>query len=382
MTRVLHVITGLPVGGAQMMLYKLLSQTDRSEFEPEVVSLLDEGVMGERISALGIRVRALGMKSIPSAGAGTVRLARWIREDRSTIIQTWMYHADLFGGLAARLAGNRRIAWGIRQSNLDPRGAKRSTRWIARICAQLSRSVPARIVCCSEASRRTHGALGYDISRMVVIPNGFDLQVHRPDPAARREVRRELGLADSVILVGSMGRFHPQKDHRTLLRAASQAFREREDVHVLLCGESMSPTNALLQGWIDEGGLGSRCHLLGLRQDVARLTAALDVACSSSAFAEGFPNAIGETMACEVPCVVTDVGDSAEIVGPTGIAVPREDPEALAHALGDLINLGPHDRRELGRAARRRIGQRYELRNIATRYEAMFRELVVTRGAS
>lgn len=371
--RIVHVITGLTPGGAQSMLRKLLAASDRSLFEPEVVSLLDRGPEAGGIEALGVPVQSLGMRPGPSALAALPRLARRLRSRSARIVQTWMYHADLVGGLAARLAGIRPIVWGIRQSNLDPRGTKRSTRWVAHACARLSRSVPAQIVCCSEASRRTHAALGYDATRMVVIPNGFDVGIFRPDPEARESVREELRVPAHAKLVGLFGRFDLQKDHATFVRAAARL--RDPDVHFLLCGEDVTLENPQLAAWIAEAGIRDRCHLLGQRSDMPRLTAALDVAASSS-FGEGFPNVIGEAMSCGVPCVVTEAGDSGELVGESGRIVPPEDPVSLSAALEALLAAAPEARRRLGEATRRRISERYGIDRIARRYEALYRELV------
>lgn len=360
-----------------MMLHKLLSRLDRYEFESQVVSLLDRGAMGERIEPLGIRVRVLEMPRGPRALVGILRLVRWLRENPVDIIQCWMYHADLVGGLAGRLAGVRRVIWGIRQSTIDPRGTKRSTLWIAKTCARLSGFVPVRIVCCSQGARQGHAALGYDAAKMVVIPNGFDVDAFRPDPARGGEVRRELGIPEGAPLVGLVARFHPQKDHRTFLAAARRVGERFPNAHFLLCGEGIDSGNATLSGWVRAFGLGERVHLLGERGDVPRLTAALDVACSTS-FAEGFPNAVGEAMACGVPCVVTDVGDSAELVGDTGRVVPPEKPNALADGVIELLTAGPEGRRRLAEAARTRVAERYSLPAVVERYQDLYREVLST----
>ncbi len=373
--RILHVITGLHVGGAEVTLLRLLSQFNRETFLGEVVSLTDVGVVGERISALGLRVRALGMQPGLTVPAGLFRLARWIRQDPPHVIQTWMYHADLVGGLAAKLAGQTPVVWGIRHSNLDPRSSKRTTIWTARACARLSRSLPERIVCCSEASRRVHAALGYAVERMVVIPNGFDLDAFQPNEDARREIRNELGISDSVPLIGAIGRFDPQKDYQTFLEAASILHEWLPEVRFLLCGDGLTLENPELRRWIETSSLRDNFHFLGPREDVTRVDAALDIACSSSAYGEGFSNAVGEAMACGVPCAVTDVGDSARIVGDTGRVVPPRSPQALAVAWRELVAIGSAARRQLGAAARERIAASFGLEAMVARYEALYLEL-------
>ncbi len=368
--RITHVITGLPVGGSQAMLQKLLAAMDREAWNPDVVSLRDENVVGARIAATGVTVRALGMREQPSALTAVPRLTRWLRQQRTDIVQTWLYHADLIGGLAAWRA-RVPIVWGIRQSALDPRTNRRSTIWIARACARLSRRIPSRIVCCSEAARQYHAAMGYDPGRMVVIPNGFDVERFRPDPAARRSVRDELSIPPDAPLIGIVARFDPEKDHRTFVHAAGLLCRIRPKVHFLMCGEGIDDANVELTLWIREAGIEAHAHRLGLRDDVPRLTSALDVASLSSS-GEGFPNAIGEAMASEVPCAVTDVGESRALVADTGRVVAPRDPAALATAWQDILTLTRDQRSTLGRRARQRIEAEFGIRGVAKQYADLY----------
>ncbi|HLV78790.1 MAG TPA: glycosyltransferase [Chthonomonadaceae bacterium] len=369
-----HIITGLDTGGAERMLAKLLSGLDRQRFALEVLSLTDIGPVGKGIQEQGIPVRALGMRRGVPDPAGLLRLAGWLRRGRPRIVQTWMYHADLIGGLAGMLAGQKRIAWNIRHSDLAA-NSKRSTIWTARACARLSRLVPARIVCCSHASQRVHAALGYAAEKMVVIPNGFDLSAYHPDPAARRAVRQELGLPEDAPLIGLIARFDPQKDHETFAQAAGLLRQRRPKAHFLLCGDGIEESNARLAGWIEAAGAGDRCLLLGRRADIPRLAAALDILTSSSAYGEGFPNVVGEAMACGVPCVVTDVGDSAQIVGETGMVVPIRAPERLAAAWEEWIAAGTEERARRGQAARCRVEAHFSLPAIVGRYTQFYEEL-------
>jgi glycosyltransferase involved in cell wall biosynthesis len=373
--RVGHIITGLNTGGAEMMLCKLLSRMNREVFEAEVISLTDIGPIGKKIQALGVPVRALGMRRGVPNPLGVLRLACWLRKGRPQIIQTWMYHADLIGGLASRLAAGSAVVWGIHHSNLEPQGSRRTTIWTARACARLSHWLPARIVCCSEASRRVHTGLGYAADKMMVILNGFDLQVYRPDPAARLSVRQELGIPEEAPLIGLVGRFDPQKDHGNFVQAAARLHAGLPEVHFLLCGDGVTWENPHLARWIEAAGIGGRCHLLGRREDIPRLNAAVDISTCSSSFGEGFPMVIGEAMACGVPCVVTDVGDLALVVGETGIVVPPRDPQALADGWRELMEMGVEKRRALGERARKRVEDHYSLARVVREYEALYKQL-------
>lgn len=358
------------------MLYKLLSNLDRSIFKPEVISLTDIGPIGQRINALGIPVRALGMRrGIPNP-FDLFRLSRWLKESRPDMIQTWMYHADLVGGLAAALSGSIPVIWGIRHSNLDPAGNKRRTIWTAKMCARLSSRLPKKIVCCSEASRRVHAELGYDNGKMVVIPNGFDLTAFKPNPEAKRLVRQELGIPEDAILIGMIGRFDPQKDQLNFMRAAALLHGQRFNVHFLLCGEAVTWENPELVEWVEMAGIREHCHLLGRRDDIPMLANSLDIATLSSAYGEGFSNVIGEAMACGIPCVATDVGDSALIIGNTGRVVASRDPVKLANAWCDLIECGEEKRQAMGLAARQRVIENFSLASIVKQYENLYGQIL------
>lgn len=366
--KVVHVITGLQMGGAEMMLLRLLKQLRGSDYDPYVVGLTEPGPISDEIANLGVPIEALAAKRGAPSPATVFRVARIIRRVRPDVVQTWMYHSDLIGGLAARAAGSPPVAWGLHHSNLSPAFNKRSTLMTARTCARLSRVLPAAIVCCAESTMRLHAELGYDEEKLLVIPNGFDVEAFRPDPAARADVRRELGLPDEARLVGMVARFHPQKDHQTFVQAAGLVRARRDDTHFVLCGGFLDWNNAELVRWIEEAGARDRFHLLGPRSDVSRIQASLDVAALSSQGGEAMPLAIGEAMACGVPCAVTDVGDAALLVGDTGRVAPPRDPEALAAACLSLLSLPADAHARLGAAARRLIAERYSLSETAARY--------------
>ena len=376
MIKVMHIITTLGPAGAENMLCEIASGMDGTKFQNEIVSLTGILDLAERMQVIGVRVRTLDMKAAMPNPFLVVRLARWIRESKPDVIQTWMYHANLVGALAARLAGGVPVVWGIHHSTLDPRVDKRRTVLISRTCAFLSRKLTARIVCCSEASLRIHKKLAYAAEKLEVIPNGFDLEKVKPDPAARPSVREELGLPADAFLIGMAARFHPLKGHHNFVRAAALLQRQIPGVHFLLCGLGVTWQNSKLAGWIDEAGLRDSCRLLGIRRDMARLFAAMDIATTAS-LGEAFPVVIGEAMACETPCVVTDVGDSALIVGDTGKVVAPDSPSELAEAWQELIEAGSDGRRRLGMAARRRVENNFALPAIVKRYQAVYEGLVV-----
>ena len=373
MIRVAHLITDLSTGGAELMLRRLLEKMDRNYFSNLVISLSDVGPVGQDILKLGIPVASLGMSPGRPSPASIWRLVRLLRHHRPQLLQTWLYHADLLGLVAAGLSGRPKVVWNLRCSNMDLTQYSQMTGLIVRACAALS-PLPYAVVANSEAGRRYHQSVGYRPRRWELIPNGFDLDRFRPDPSARGRLRAELGVPEDAPLIGLVARFDPMKDHRTFLEAAAVVHRRYEAVDFVLCGTRVDRGNVPLAQRVQALGLDSVTHLLGERYDVPNITAALDVACSSS-ITEGFPTAVGEAMACGVPCVVTDAGDSALLLGDGGIVVPPRDPAALAEALGELMQAGSAGRAELGRLGRERVERHYSLPAIVDRYERLYKEL-------
>lgn len=371
--KILHLITGLHVGGAETMLAKLVARMDRARFSNVVVSLIEPGPIAERIRESGIAVLSLGMKRGVPTPAALIRLARILRKHKPAVLQTWLYHADLLGLICGKLAGIRHILWNLRCSDMLAHSS-RSTVLTCKACASLSRW-PDAVISNSEAGRALHVSLGYRPRRWLLIPNGFDLKRFAPDAASRLSVRTELGLSASTLLIGLIGRYDPMKDHANFLQAARLLGRGHPDVHFLLAGRDVTSSNPDLSRMIKEYDVASAVHLLGERSDVAQLMAALDMATSSSAYGEGFGNIIGEAMACAVPCVVTDVGDSAAIVGDTGAVVAPRDSEGLAGAWKRLIEAGPEARQRLGESARLRVQENYSLERIVRRYEELYLSL-------
>lgn len=379
MLKIMHVITTFSPAGAETMLCRLANAMDRSRFDNEIVSLTDTMDLAEKMQDVGTPVRTLGMKKGWPNPLLVMRLAQWIRASKANVIHTWMYHANLVGAFAARLAGRVPVIWGIHHNQLDPRVDKRRTILVNQACATLSRTFPARIVFCSEAARQFHTKLGYTPEKLEVIPNGFDLDEVKPDPDARLSLRKELNVPGDVILVGIAARFHPHKDHRNFIRAAARLRKREPGVHFVMCGPDITWQNSELASWIYAAGLSDCCHLLGMREDMPRLFSGMDIATTAS-LSEAFPVAVGEAMACGTPCVVTDVGDSAMMVDHTGLVVAPGNPEALAEAMGKLIKAGPEARHRLGMAARSRVRQYFALPAVVDRYQAIYQQVATSLG--
>ena len=358
------------------MLFKVLKYLDKDKFYPNVISLTTKKEIGDWIETLGIPVEALGMRSARLNPVKFLRLVHRLHELNPDAVHTWMYHADLLGGVAARLAGVRAVGWGVRHGNFSPLDNKRSTFWVMKTCSVLSHRIPRKILCCSQVAKDIHISAGYDRSKMVVVPNGFDLSRYGPDTEARLSVRSELGLPKHTPLVGLIARFNPQKNQAGFFEAAKLVHLNCPDAHFLLAGAGVEEHNPTLRDAIRQAGVEANTYLLGRREDIPRLMAALDVLASSSSFGEAFPNVLGEAMACGVPCVVTDVGDSAEIVGETGRVVAVEDMQGLAHHIVEILQLSPKERRALGARARERIRERFEIESVVREYERFYESLI------
>jgi glycosyltransferase involved in cell wall biosynthesis len=287
-------------------------------------------------------------------------------------VQTWLYHSDLLGGLATKISNNIPVIWSIHNGKLNTND-KITTRIIAKLCAVLSTYIPSKIVYVAKSSQLFHTMYGYNKTNAVIIPNGFDNEQFCPDIAIRQQTRDELGLNNSHTAIGLIARYDQQKDHVNFLKAAKILLQKHENVRFVMCGDKISIDNKELINIINDYSIVNYCMLLGRRSDVSNIINACDIVASSSC-SEAFPLVVGEAMSCGVPCAVTDVGDSAWIVGDTGRVVPPRDPEALATAWAQLIEIGPDLRNELGMKARQRIIDNFSLNAVVKQYERLYED--------
>jgi glycosyltransferase involved in cell wall biosynthesis len=372
MIRIVHLITGLETGGAERALSHLVASTDRDRFRSVVVSIREPGKMAEAVVRAGVELRTLGIRRGVPDPRSVLRLVGILREHRPDILQSWLYHADFLGLLARQLGCIPNLVWNVRCSDAGLSPADIALR---RLLAWCSRK-PDAVVVNSRAGQRFHERLGYRPRRWEHVPNGFDMNEFRPDPEARGRIRAEFGIDDETIVIGLPARYHPMKDHDTFLGAAAILTTTRPQVRFALLGTGIEPANRALAKAIAGRGIADRILLLGERGDMAEMYTAFDIATLSSAFGEGFPNVLGEAMASGLPCVATESGDAAELLGRTGIAVPPRDPQALAAAWRKLIDLGAEGRRLLGDQARGRIAREYCLGAVVARYEALYSDIV------
>ncbi len=333
---VAHVISGLNDGGAEAVLYRLCLADRRNSHV--VISLQGEGKYGPLLNMAGIAVHYLNMPRGLLTPVGIWKLAQLLRHQHPDVVQTWMYHADLIGGVVARAVGVRAVFWGVRNSDLEKGKTKRTTIAVARLCALLSRWIPKRILSCAQKAVEIHQALGYAKEKFRVIPNGYDLDQFTPDANSRCALRSALAVPDEMPLFGFVARFDPQKDHLNLINALELLKQSGHDFRCLLTGEGMTDANLELVTWLDTHQLRSQVLLLGQRSDIPAVMNALDVHVLSSSYGEAFPNVLCEAMACGTPCVTTDVGDAGLIVANTGWVVSPGSAGALAQAITAAVD--------------------------------------------
>ena len=365
--KIIHIITDLDTGGAEMMLYKLLASLHDKTIDFLVISLMGRGEIAGRIEALDVKIETLNLAQGERPGWQTIKkLKQFIKTFSPDIVQGWMYHGNMAATIAVFLYQPIRrkvkLFWNIRQTLYDLDDEKPQTSRLIKIGCWLS-FLPQGIIYNSVLSADHHIAVGFSAKKTNIIPNGFDLQKFRPDQNSRQQLYKELKISEGTILIGHISRLHPMKDHATLLRTIDHVIKNisihdgKKKVLFLLVG----------YGVTSELSTNTAIRFLGERIDIPKIMSALDILVSSSAWGEGFPNVIGEAMASEVPCVVTDVGDSAHIVGKYGIVCPIGNEQCLSSSIMQLIE-GTEERKIMGKQARQRVKNNYSMDRIKIGY--------------
>jgi glycosyltransferase involved in cell wall biosynthesis len=373
----LWITTGLGSGGAEIMLTQLIQNLPHHRHT--VLSLTAGGKHVPALQAAGATVLSLDMPAGKPTPRALFRLLKIAWQTRPTVIMGWMYHGCLAAALVKLFRlGKGRLIWNIRQSlydlALEKRGSAlviKSLRWFAPLARTLTYN--------SQLSARQHEAIGYPAHKTQLIPNGFDLTKWSPIASAlpvgalarARSPETPTHSPSEKLRIGRFGRFTPMKDYPTFLKAAALITQKLPHTEFHLAGSGIDATNTDLTQLIADLHLENHVHLHGDHPDIPALTASLDLAISSSAFGEGFPNVVGEAMACAVPVVATDIGDTAWVMGDTGTLVPAQDPQALATAALKILTLPVEQRQSLGHQARTRIESHFSLPTLLTHFDAL-----------
>jgi len=372
--RCLHVIGDLSQGGSEKMLCRLLLNSDRNRFEHQVVTLLQPGPLANDLERAGIRVFSLQMPrklAVTTTLQAIVRLAALMAAKKPGLVHAWMYNADILAPLSAWLAGRIPVITSIRHGLSQADSCR--IRLMAGAAAFASRFNAVRVVTCSAAAVQNHVKVGFP-ECINVIPNGFILPEKAVDSTDAENLARMLGIAGNFPLIGVIGRFTPEKDHQTLVKAAAIVGREFPNVRFVLCGAGTEAENAELSTMIEAAGVGACFIRLGQRSDLPVIIRGLSFVVSASR-AEAFPNVIGEAMAAGVPVVATAAGDSALIVGDCGLLVPVGDVQKLAAAISEMLRYDSEQLQALGLNARRRIATLFGIDGVVKQYEKLYLEV-------
>lgn len=372
---VLHVIPSLQKGGAESALTKICLKNPQNH---KIICLINEGSNGEILRNAGVEIKILGIKRGGYNILSLYQLFKAIKSKKPDIIQTWMYHSDLYAGILAKLSGHKKIVWNIRHTQLSLKTAKKSTILIAKISAKISKHLPNKIIVCAYASAKWHQKFGYDSSKMTVINNGYDFSVFKPCLHTRKKSRLALGINEDQFIVGMVANYKPEKNHSNLINALSEISKSNLSITCLLAGDNLTKKNTVLMKKIRDLHLEKNILLLGSVSDIPEIMNTLDLHVLSS-WSEGFPNVLAEAMACGTPCITTDVGDARLIVGDTGWVIPSSDSSALAKSIKSALeerNKYPFAWEERQKLARARVLKKFSIKKMISDYEETWKNLI------
>ena len=378
--KVLHIINDLGLGGAQVMLQNLVLQAQAQGASVFIISLLPIGEVGQRLQAQGIPVVSLNLDPAKKRLSLTMFkvLKQTIDQFQPELIQTWLYYSDLLGIVAAKMAGNVPLVWGIHNTDLAPIRSFRF-RWLVQGCGWLSHYFPKTMVVCSQRALDDHVAWGYQRHKMKLIPNGFDTDHFRKKPQDRERFRETLPITKNTFVIGMAARFAPEKDFLNFLGAACYLSKRCPQVHYVLSGRDVTPANRQLMQWIQELHLENQVTLLGEYKQMLEFYNGIDLFTVPAVCGEAFPMVLGEALACETLCMATDVGDSKVLLGSKDWVVPPQNPAALANAWERVINFKAADKKRFQQQGRSRIQQHFSIPHIWKEYEKVYSFLTKRR---
>ncbi|MDV2440809.1 glycosyltransferase [Acinetobacter gerneri] len=369
---IVHIIIGLDAGGAELMLKRLiLSSHEKNTFNHQVISLTNIGPIGKELQKSGVKIYSLGMNSIFTIPLIYFRLKKILKVINPNIVQTWMYHADFLGGVAAKRVGIKKIIWGIRTTDVTL-GKSNLTILLRNLCAKFSYFIPKVIVSAARISKTVHIEAGYDASKFTIIPNGFDMSKMKSTPEDRELLRKEWGINHDDIVIGSIGRFNYIKNQQLFIEIAAKLNSKKKNLKFIMIGKDNDWENHELLSWIDEYGIREKFILLGQRNDINKCLSALDFFCLHSR-TEGFPNVLGEAMAMGVIPVCLDVGDVAFILNKSELIA--KNPNELFEAMIKALELNPVTKEKIIKENYFRIKNNFSLDLVTELYEKLYQEI-------
>ena len=373
MLKVLHIISGLNMGGAEVALNRLITNFNDNNYCHIVVSLTKGGSIMEALKMVNVRVYEFDFKK--NFIKDFFKLLVLLKNTKPDIVNTWMYHANLIGGIAAYILGHKRIIWSLRTTDVR-KGSKILTIFIRKISALFSYFIPKKIVCVAEAVLQAHQEIGYCKNKMIIIHNGFDASKIIFNKIERQRLRDQFGFKSSEVIIGSVGRFNKAKDHKNFIHAAAIIIKEKPNVKFLMVGKDLENDNVLINKWAKDVHVSSKLILLGERQDISNCLSAMDIFCLHSS-REGFPNSLAEAMLVGLPCISTAVGDVEILIRDIGLMVPKENSPALAKGLIELIEMPSKERSLMGQKARKKIYEEFSIYDTCERYKELYGKLLM-----
>jgi glycosyltransferase involved in cell wall biosynthesis len=370
--KVLHIITSLNDGGAEALLYRMCKY-DKSN-NHIVISLKDKQKYGLMLDKIGVDVYSLNFLNSKASIVGFYKLYQLIKQIKPDVIQTWLDHADLIGGIVGRLAGVKNIVWGVHHVELIKGESKLLTILVIKINSFLSHFIPYKIIYCAEESRKAQEKIGYKKSKGVVVLNGYDTESFTQNNLLERKLRNELSISEDTFLIGHVGRYDPLKDLSNLIEALALLHNRQFKFSAAIIGTDLDTNNLDLVSMVNKNGLNEFVHLLGRRNDINDVMNGIDLFVLSS-LSEAFPNVLNEAMLCGTPCVTTNVGDAAYIVSDTGWVVPSRNSKLLADAISQaskekqLNNARWLDKKD---ACRQRVINNFSLEKMVKNYNKVW----------
>ena len=367
--KVVHIITSLGDGGAEHTLYKICKY-DRNN-KHIVISFKGSQKYSLLLKKLGIKVYCLDINFFSIYKF--LFLVKLLYYHRPDIVQTWLVHADFVGGIIARLLGIKNVIWNIRYSNFEIGKAKLITILIIKLLAKLSFIIPQSIIINSKRAKKIFIAKGYCEKKLKFIPNGFDFSILKPQNSEKINFKKKNKLKKKIPLIGHVARYDKKKDHLNLLYALSLVRSKNINFYCVLVGSNIDNNNINLISKIKELKLSEKVKLLGQNDNILQVMNGIDIFIQSSSYGEGFPNVVAESMACSTPCIVTDVGDAAFIVGKTGWVIMPNNPYSLAKAIEKGINeMGTKNWNKKKLRARLRVKENFSINKMIDSYNKLW----------
>ena len=366
--RILHVISSLDVGGAERALQRLVLHAQHSQ--NVVVSLKSGGRIGQELREQGIITYELNF-NVKSFISSIVELTRILKSERPDLVQTWLYHGDFIGGLAARLAKVPKVVWGVRTTKLPPRSAL--TFMLRTISALLSYVIPDQIVYVANLSADYHVKLGYQRKKRIIINNG--VPYNAVSEKVCNDLRNQLNIPKQSPIVGIVGRYSPDKGHDMFIDVCQLILKKRKDVNFVMVGRGLTTDNDHLMARLKVDQIVDNFRLVGEVENVTPYLLMMDVFCLTSR-TEGFPNVLAESMICGTPSVSTNVGDVPIISNGLIPLSDVNDSKQMAHDVEQILELSPSQKKILAHQLKERIKTEFSVSKMVDKYEHLYHSLI------